>query len=56
MINEVPDMYLRELRTELKNTCGVEVSLATVWRALRRGGYTMKKVSMSNNLGSECSA
>ena len=40
----MPDLYLDELRTELLETCGVSVSLATIWRTLIKGGYTMKKV------------
>jgi len=38
------DTYLDELREELEEKCGVSVTLPTVWRALRRSGYTMKKV------------
>jgi transposase len=40
----MPDMYLDELRDTLATTCGVKVSDATVWRTLRRAGFTMKKV------------
>jgi hypothetical protein len=43
-INRSCDTYLDELREELEEKCGVSVSLATVWRALRRSGHTMKKV------------
>ncbi|KIL57687.1 hypothetical protein M378DRAFT_52852, partial [Amanita muscaria Koide BX008] len=40
-----PDMYLDELREMLTVASGVQVSVSTVWRALTRGGYTMKKMS-----------
>jgi transposase len=38
------DSYLDELQQSLKENCGVEASLQTVWRALKRKGYSMKKV------------
>jgi hypothetical protein len=38
------DLYLDELRQSLKERCGISVSLPTVWRALNRSGYTMKRV------------
>lgn len=38
------DAYLDELRKELVAVTGKPVSDSTVWRALRRSGYTMKKV------------
>jgi transposase len=43
-LNNMPDLYLDELRLELLETCGVSVSLKTIWKTLRRGGYSMKKV------------
>lgn len=46
----MPDLYLNELRLELLETCGVSVSLATIWRTLIKGGYTMKKVCDYYNL------
>ncbi|KAF9490687.1 hypothetical protein BDN71DRAFT_1343785, partial [Pleurotus eryngii] len=39
-----PDVYLDELQEMLGGRLGVEVSLSTVWRALRRSGFTLKKV------------
>jgi hypothetical protein len=39
-----PDLYLDELRLELQERLGISVSTSTVWRTLRKGGYTMKKV------------
>ncbi|KAJ7210316.1 hypothetical protein B0H12DRAFT_1079714 [Mycena haematopus] len=38
------DQYLDELQQALVETCGRYVSLSTVWRALKRSGYTMMKV------------
>ena len=38
------DLYLDELRLELQERLGVSVSTSTIWRTLRKGGYTMKKV------------
>ncbi|KAF8812198.1 hypothetical protein BYT27DRAFT_7018858, partial [Phlegmacium glaucopus] len=40
-----PDLYLDELRLELQERHGVSVSISTIWRTLRKGGYTMKKLS-----------
>jgi hypothetical protein len=40
----MPDLYLDELREELKEECGVSINLSTIWRTLVRSGYTMKKV------------
>lgn len=42
------DAYLDELRKELEAVSGTKVSDSTVWRALRRSGYTMKKVSIDS--------
>ena len=39
-----PDMYLDELQEMLSITCGQNVSRSTIWRMLRDGGFTMKKV------------
>ncbi|KAJ7138028.1 Homeodomain-like protein [Mycena epipterygia] len=38
------DKYLDELQLGLQETCGRIISQSTVWRALKRSGYTMKKV------------
>ncbi|KAJ7118077.1 hypothetical protein C8R44DRAFT_738033 [Mycena epipterygia] len=37
------DKYLEELQLGLAETCGRPVSQSTVWRALKRSGYTMMK-------------
>lgn len=44
IIDRTPDLYLDELIEVLFNECGKVVSKSTVWRALQRGGFTMKKV------------
>jgi len=49
-LNNMPDLYLDELRLELQETCGVSVSIPTVWRTLVKGGYTMKKVRLKSEL------
>ena len=41
----MPDLYLHELRLELQQTSGVDVSISTIWRTLVKGGFSMKKVS-----------
>ena len=46
-VNDVPDIYLDELQMELKEAFGVSADKSTIWRALRRKGYTMKKVCNS---------
>ena len=38
------DSYLDELQNQLEDMCRVKVSLPTIWRALRREGFTMKRV------------
>ena len=43
-LSNTPDLYLDELRLELQERFGVSVSISTIWRTLRKGGYTMKKV------------
>ena len=45
-IQRAPDLYLDELRELLTITCGVDVSESTIWRTLKRAGFTMKKVCL----------
>ena len=40
------DAYLDELWTQLEEACGVKVHDSTVWSALKRRGFTLKKVSI----------
>ena len=46
-VNNVPDIYLDELQMDLQDTFGVAIDKSTIWRKLRHGGYTMKKVCIS---------
>lgn len=39
------DVYLDELQAGLENDCGASVSLMSVWQAIHRSGYSLKKVS-----------
>jgi transposase len=40
-----PDLYLDEIQDELYFQHGIEASLSTIWRTLRRLGLSMKKLS-----------
>jgi len=44
-IRQSPDLYLDELQEMMAVSCGIDVSRATVWRTLRRAGFTMKKIT-----------
>jgi transposase len=44
-ITQQPDLFLDQMKRELSEIVGIEVSLSTVWRALRRLGITYKVVS-----------
>jgi hypothetical protein len=44
----MPDLYIDELQEMLSMSCGQDVSRATVWQVLHKGGYTLKKVSDSD--------
>ncbi|KAJ7131200.1 hypothetical protein C8R44DRAFT_580805, partial [Mycena epipterygia] len=44
-IERTPDMYLYEMQAELRELCDVDVSMLVIWRALRRRGFTRKRVS-----------
>ena len=46
-VERQPDSTLAELQTELREICGVEVSIQTITRSLQREGYTMKTVRHS---------
>jgi hypothetical protein len=45
-MKEAPDLYLEELKDGFEELFGIQVSISTIWRALTRGGYTMKRVSI----------
>jgi transposase len=38
------DSYLDEIQSRLRRNCETNVSLSTIWRALNRAGYSLKKV------------
>ena len=50
-LTSAPDLYLDELRLELQERLGVSVSTSTIWRTLRKGGYTLKKVRYNQSSG-----
>jgi hypothetical protein len=41
------DTYLDKLQAGLENDCEASVSIMSVWRAIHRSGYSLKKVSHS---------
>lgn len=43
-IRETSNLHLDEIRDCLALNCGIRVSASTIWRTLRAGGFTMKKV------------
>ncbi|KAF8067598.1 hypothetical protein FPV67DRAFT_1416013 [Lyophyllum atratum] len=45
-VQHSPDIYLDELQVLLERRRGVIASISSIWRALKRSGYSMKKVCM----------
>ncbi|KAK7054183.1 hypothetical protein R3P38DRAFT_1486142 [Favolaschia claudopus] len=45
IVRHSPDVYLDELREMLENRRGIEVTEATIWRTLKRCGFTVKKLT-----------
>jgi hypothetical protein len=43
LIERTPDLYLHELKADLEENRGVSVDTSTVYRTLRRRGFTLKK-------------
>ncbi|OAX31033.1 hypothetical protein K503DRAFT_815713 [Rhizopogon vinicolor AM-OR11-026] len=43
-IERQPDILLTEMQDRLREICGVEVSISTISRTIRRRGFTRKKV------------
>ncbi|KAG2063437.1 hypothetical protein BDR04DRAFT_1037950, partial [Suillus decipiens] len=37
-----PDILLTEMQVQLRETCGVKVSIATISRTIRKRGFTRK--------------
>lgn len=48
MVQHTPDIYLDELQDLLERRRGVIASLSCIWTALKRSGYSMKKVCLSS--------
>jgi len=44
-ISKTCDTYLDELQETLRDSCGVDASAQTIWRALKRSGFSMKKLT-----------
>ncbi|EDR07154.1 uncharacterized protein LACBIDRAFT_299030 [Laccaria bicolor S238N-H82] len=44
MVQHTPDIYLNELQDFLERRRGVIASLSCIWTALKRSGYSMKKL------------
>ena len=49
LIEHTPDIYLDEIHEELREQHGLTVSLATIWRTLKRLGISSKKVRQPNS-------
>ena len=47
LVQHTPDIHLSELQQLLKTQRGAPVSKPTIWRSLRRAGYSRKKTSIS---------
>ncbi|KAF8800956.1 hypothetical protein BYT27DRAFT_7008402, partial [Phlegmacium glaucopus] len=45
LVRHSPNVYLDEMRELLETRRGINVGKPTVWRALIRSGFTMKKAS-----------
>jgi putative transposase len=50
-LTDVPDMTLRALMAEL-HARGVQASYVSVWRAVRRAGFSFKKNTIRRRAGS----
>lgn len=48
-IRHSPDLYLDEIKELLEDRIGVEVDESTIWRSLRRSGFTIKKVRIQSS-------
>lgn len=44
LIEHSPDMFLDEIQDELHEQHGLDISLSTIWRTLKRLGIESKKV------------
>ncbi|KAF8872380.1 hypothetical protein BD779DRAFT_1397552, partial [Infundibulicybe gibba] len=44
-VERQPDILLKELQDQLREVCGAEGSISTIWRTLRRRGFTRKQIT-----------
>lgn len=44
LVQRTPDIYLDELKQSLHENMGTDVSMSTIYRALRQAGFTRKIV------------
>ncbi|KIL55693.1 hypothetical protein M378DRAFT_17709 [Amanita muscaria Koide BX008] len=44
-VRHSPEIYLDEMQEIMEDRLGVDVSESTIWRALRRSGFTLKKLT-----------
>ncbi|KAJ7816152.1 hypothetical protein B0H14DRAFT_2374769, partial [Mycena olivaceomarginata] len=49
-LERIPDIYLHEMQAELWELCHVRASLSSIWNALRRRGWTRKRVCCRSSL------
>jgi transposase len=49
LVTRTPDIYLHEIQAELRELCGVDTCLSSIWTALRRRGYKRKRVSCQSS-------
>ncbi|KAG1765168.1 hypothetical protein EV702DRAFT_941595, partial [Suillus placidus] len=45
-IERQPDILLTEMQDQLREICGIEVSIATISRTIRRRGFTVRRSSL----------
>jgi hypothetical protein len=43
-IERQPDIFLTEMQDQLQEICGVDISISTISRTIRRRGFTRKKI------------
>ncbi|KAJ7450497.1 Homeodomain-like protein [Mycena galericulata] len=54
LVRHSPDIYLAELQEILEDRLGVSVDESTLWRSLKRCGFTMKKVKSHSGKMIQC--
>ncbi|KAJ8586471.1 hypothetical protein M405DRAFT_771606, partial [Rhizopogon salebrosus TDB-379] len=43
-IERQPDIFLTEMQDQLREICGVDISISTISSTIRRRGFTRKKI------------